>query len=739
MSLAAPSSGRRARSKSPGRRDRDRDKSPAREVTRESPRESTREVVRAPSPSPYGNQRYEYEYAKQPSYNYAPTSQSHDAPPPVAMPPPQQQYQYSATPQYASHQPPPVSPPGDHPSYAPPGHYQHQPVNAGYADPNQYRQQPMPGYTHASPPHDQPPYAHPHAYEYAQAAQEQAARAPPSPRPEHSRGLSMNTSSGFHVDVGRHGQPLPHQYGSPQEAQYAQAPQYNYGQPPPPPHTGPDPIKVYSTTRPHPTHSNSTPSHASPPGPAYAHPSEYQYAQPDQRVKYTSKQSKGHGHGHKDDGPNVVEIRPGGGVLHAPPSPGLGASMHRLSVGAAGAGAMTLSAHGHGGGGLPPGSPLLEAYHGTYQSISPMPSPMMLPSGGDSDIEDLARLSDSDELSDDSDDDDDSRRKRRNKKRVKFYDPEDDAKDLAEALRHTRGVDTAPLIDVLPGLTHDQMLQLRTEYKKHAKVGGIGINIAKHIKMKVGTSSAFGKSCYATALGKWESEAYWANFWYQSHSSRRELLIESLMGRTNAEIRLIKDSFSDKRYGDSLEKCMKAELPADKFRTAVLLVLEEKRQEEKDHVYADAVRDDVRRLHSALTAREGGETAMIKTLVSRSDSHIRELLRVYEQSYHQNFAKEMLRKSTNLVGETLAHILNGVINRPVRDALLIHQALQHTAEKDRPELLISRLVRFHWDRQHLERVKTEFYNRYKEELVAAVSEGTKGEFGEFCVELCVRR
>ncbi len=65
------------------------------------------------------------------------------------------------------------------------------------------------------------------------------------------------------------------------------------------------------------------------------------------------------------------------------------------------------------------------------------------------------------------------------------------------------------------------------------------------------------------------------------------------------------------------------------------------------------------------------------------------------------------------------------------------QAASNT--KDRTELLISRLVRYHWDRHHLEAIKTEYKARYGKELLAAVSEGTKGDFGDFCTELVLRR
>ena len=343
----------------------------------------------------------------------------------------------------------------------------------------------------------------------------------------------------------------------------------------------------------------------------------------------------------------VVEVHPGGGSLHAPVSPGLGPRMHRLSVSGGVAGSLSLAApgqHAHQHGGPPPGSPLLEAYHGTYQSISPMPSPLMLPSKFDEGLSDLEPL-DGDSSSGSSDD----RHKPRKsilKKKVSIYDPEEDALALASALNH-HTPRTEPLIAILPHLSDDHMMALRTEYKKHIKVGGKGINIAKHIKLKV--SGNLGKIAYATALGRWESEAHWANFWYQSGSSRRELLIESLMGRTNSEIRAIKEAFSDKRYGDSLEKCMQTELKKDKFRYAVLLALEERRLEELSTVSKTLIRRDVEDLYKALVSKEGGETAMIDIIVVRSDTHLREVLREFEVRYRKNFAREMIQKSKNLV------------------------------------------------------------------------------------------
>ncbi|KAK6818850.1 hypothetical protein PG987_016303 [Apiospora arundinis] len=379
-----------------------------------------------------------------------------------------------------------------------------------------------------------------------------------------------------------------------------------------------------------------------------------------------------------------------------------------------------------------PGSPLLESYHGTYQSMSPMPSPLLLASRGPSGspIEPM-----SPGFSDDE-------RGEKKKRRARFNDPVDDASRLAKALKGDKHPDTEPLIEILPAMTHNQVMNLRIEYKRLVKTGSErkGVNIAKHVRARLKDEDPLlMKACYTCALGQWESEAYWANFWYQGDKTRRELLIESIMGRTNDEIRRIKDGFSDKKYRDSLSQCMKTELKEDKFKKAVLMVLEERRMDEYDEygrpmaVDKHLVEDDAHDLRRAVKSDKGGETAMIQIVIMRSDSHLRDVLKTYERTYKSNFARDALKKSGNLVGEMLAHILNGVINKPVRDALLLNHALT-ASKKDglRRELLISRLVRYHWDRHHMAAVKRAYRERYGQDLSEAIRDGTTGEWGLFC-------
>ena len=373
---------------------------------------------------------------------------------------------------------------------------------------------------------------------------------------------------------------------------------------------------------------------------SYAEPKKYEYAHPDEKISYTStvrkesytsRPSEPHSsYNPRSSDSKIVTVEPG--QRRSSAAPPIQTRLGSLTVSTGHSQALTLAAA--------PGSPLLEAYHGTYQSISPMPSPLMIAAGrqgSNADVVDIGPLSPT------------SARTRH----ARFHDMGADAARLARALKGNKAPDIDPLIEILPTLTHEQILDLRVEYKRLVKTGPEkkGVNIAKHIKLRLKEEEPqLLKACYAVALGQWESEAYWANFWYQGEKSRRELLIESLMGRTNAEIAAIKDGFSDKKYSDSLTKCMKMELKEDKFKKAVLLVLEGKRME--DHPYSidrKLVEDDVRELYKAVKAEKGGETIMIQIIVLRSDSHIREVLKVYDASFKANFAREMLKKSGNLV------------------------------------------------------------------------------------------
>lgn len=89
----------------------------------------------------------------------------------------------------------------------------------------------------------------------------------------------------------------------------------------------------------------------------------------------------------------------------------------------------------------------------------------------------------------------------------------------------------------------------------------------------------------------------------------------------------------------------------------------------------------------------------------------------------------------------IVHIFNSALNREARDALLLRHALDDIGEgaqrkEARHELLMARLVRAHWDRGHMSRVKAEYRARFKVSLEDDIREMTRGDFCAFCMGLC---
>lgn len=319
-------------------------------------------------------------------------------------------------------------------------------------------------------------------------------------------------------------------------------------------------------------------------------------------------------------------------------------------------------------------SPALQPYHGTYQSISPLPSPSFGPSSARTPSPVSVHSSQDTQLGrqrveefslgppayPQSTGRSRSRGHRNRHSRAPSraqspsppkeasYDPTPDAKALLSELKSTFSRPSPkPVISILPTLTAPELLELRAEYKILYR----GVNLAKHLKSVFTTSTPFGKVVFAVALGPYESEAWFANSWYQKRETRNELLIESLMGRSNDEIARIKAAFRDAKYESSLENAVQEEIPNNKFRLAVMLQLAGHQREELD---MEGIKDDVARLGNILERRQsGGETDMVEIIVNRSQAWIREVAITYRDVYDRDLMRAVIKRSQNLVVSSL--------------------------------------------------------------------------------------
>ena len=152
------------------------------------------------------------------------------------------------------------------------------------------------------------------------------------------------------------------------------------------------------------------------------------------------------------------------------------------------------------------------------------------------------------------------------------FDPGEGAELLIEGLNRQSPGRTC-LIDLLPRLSHENVMALRREYGRFLQAKDAFSELPLQIERQV--DGTLGKICYATSLGRWESEAHWIRLWYQSKEKQtfddlRWLLIDTLVGRTSAEVLAIKKAFRDDHYGDDLVSCLNKELEGYELQSLIM-------------------------------------------------------------------------------------------------------------------------------------------------------------------------
>ncbi|KAK6496434.1 hypothetical protein TWF481_002452 [Arthrobotrys musiformis] len=318
------------------------------------------------------------------------------------------------------------------------------------------------------------------------------------------------------------------------------------------------------------------------------------------------------------------------------------------------------------------------------------------------------------------------------------YDPNDHAQILYKALKG-KVADVGAILKVVPFLSGDQMVDLRAAYKKVHPLGNV--NLAKHLKAQL--SGKIQLAAYVTALGPYESESYWSILSNQKANFRHALLIEAIMGREVDDIIDIKQSYRDSKNDHNFERAIKKELAADKatgerFKDLVMLQLDTNTRglhmDEWDKVYLDKVRDDAEDLHDALAKDKVDSFAVGKIVITRSTTHLRELMRMYKKLFDgQDLARLIAEKLNGLIGEALLHVLNGVLNKPARDARLLEESMKGVGTRD--DLLVARLVRIHWDAEHLTAVKEAYKTKYGMSLKERIKGECSGSYQEFLLNL----
>lgn len=75
------------------------------------------------------------------------------------------------------------------------------------------------------------------------------------------------------------------------------------------------------------------------------------------------------------------------------------------------------------------------------------------------------------------------------------------------------------------------------------------------------------------------------------------------------------------------------------------------------------------------------------------------------------------------------------MDKPLRDAKLLEQAIRAVKEENREDLLISRATRIHWDPRHLRNVKRAFGKKFQVNVGDRIRDVARGSYMEFLLRM----
>jgi annexin A7/11 len=283
------------------------------------------------------------------------------------------------------------------------------------------------------------------------------------------------------------------------------------------------------------------------------------------------------------------------------------------------------------------------------------------------------------------------------------------------------GTDDQTLIRELAKLDPLQITGLRQVYKSRVKG-----DLEKDVHHK--TSGDYRDALLAIVQGPLLHDVHCIQRAIKGAGTNERMLNDALIGRSNADMRAIKVA-----YQHTFGKDMEAEVRNDlsmKTKDHFKMIMSATRNEESTPVYPQQTEQDVNALRAATGGRAGTDELMVyEMMTQRSDGQIRAIAQHYQQRFQTSLETVFQQEFSGHMKEALSLQLARATDRAMSDAVQLEEAMKGVGTKD--ELLIQRVVRLHWNRQHLDQVKRAYAYRFKtpaDGLVKRVRGETSGNY-----------
>jgi annexin A7/11 len=297
------------------------------------------------------------------------------------------------------------------------------------------------------------------------------------------------------------------------------------------------------------------------------------------------------------------------------------------------------------------------------------------------------------------------------------YMPEADADLLRKAMKGF-GTDEKTLIRILADKDPIQINAIKTAYHARHK---------RHLLQDVQgeTSGWLEEGLCAIIRGPLQQDVVYLRQGTEGPGTKEKILNDVLLGRSNADMQAIKAEFQ-KTYRTSLESVIKGELSM-KTERHFLMVLAANRAEESAPVIPQQVDQDVMDIYRATEGKVGTDELLVCSILSqRSDRQIGAIAHTYKQKFTRDLETVIKKEFSGHMELALLHQLRTGTDRAMRDALLLEDAMAGMGTEDR--LLVNRVVRMHWDRNHMMQVKGAYQHHFHKSVTSRIRGETSGDY-----------
>lgn len=287
------------------------------------------------------------------------------------------------------------------------------------------------------------------------------------------------------------------------------------------------------------------------------------------------------------------------------------------------------------------------------------------------------------------------------------------------------GTDEKALIQVLARLDPLQMAAVRSTYSSH-----IGRDLYKDIKSETG--GYLEQGLLAIVDGPLALDVTLVREAVKGAGTKEWILNDVLLGRSNADLNAIKSAYQLK-YNRSLSKDVEDDL-SFKTQTLFRVILSATRHEEWYTVPSAQAEAEARTIHDSTSARLVNDVTEVCSIFAHaSDNELRAINHAFQARYHTSLEKHIAKEFSGHMKDALLRMLQTATDPAMRDAEALEDCMKGAGTKD--EKLLTRIVRLHWNRGHVNQVKGAYRVKYGKDLIQRVKGETSGDYERLVVAM----